>query len=123
MEVIAIEKTEMLLNHKKDIISETDKEFVLWFAFATGDDELTSKLIDELIKQDCDKQIIRQKYKTLAGDQPDWIRKIEELLVALELYRMQEKKTLKNLTEILEAYGGVNGRRNSASDTNYSSGL
>lgn len=105
MVFIEIAKTSELLNDKKTVISEPDKEFVLWFAFATGDKELTDKLIEELMEKDIDKQIIRQKYETVAGIQPDWIRKIENLLVALEMYRIQEEKTLKNLTEILNAYG------------------
>lgn len=105
MAFIEIAKTSELLNDKKTVISEQDKEFILWFAFATGDKELTDKLIEELMEKDIDKQIIRQKYETVAGIQPDWIRKIETLLVALELYRMQEEKTIKNFTEILNAYG------------------
>lgn len=105
MAFIEIAKTSELLNDKKTVISQLDKEFVLWFAFATGDKDLTEKLIEELMEKDIDKEIIRQKYETVAGIQPDWIRKIENLLVALEMYRMQEEKTIKNLTEILNAYG------------------
>lgn len=105
MAFIEIAQITELLNDRKTVISKPDKEFVLWFAFATGDKELTDKLIEELIEKDMDKQIIRQKYETVAGIQPDWIRKIENLLVALELYRMQEEKIIKNFTEILNAYG------------------
>ena len=41
----------------------------------------------------------------LMGSQPDWIRRIENLLVALEMYRVQEEKAIQTLSELLTAYG------------------
>lgn len=105
MDVTVIAETIELLNDKRTLISERDREFILWFAFATGDRELTDKLTEELMEKDVNKQMIRQKYETVAGLQLDWIRKMEVLLVALEMYRIQEEKNIKTLTEILTAYG------------------
>ena len=48
MDVTVIAETIELLNNKRMLISETDREFILWFAFATGDRELTDKLTEEL---------------------------------------------------------------------------
>ena len=45
------------------------------------------------------------KYSTMTGFQPDWIRRIENLLVALEMYRIQEEKAIQTLSELLTAYG------------------
>jgi hypothetical protein len=105
MGLVIVAQTAELLEQKQAVLSETDKEFVLQFAFATGDKELTDKLIEELSEPDADKGAVYQKYETLTGFQPDWIRKIENLLVSLEMYRIQEEKAVRTLSEILTAYG------------------
>ncbi len=105
MGLVAIAETAELIGSKQAALSVTDKEFVLQFAFSTGDKELTNKLIDELIEEDADKWAVLQKYSVLMEPQPDWIRKIENLLVALEMYRMQEEKAIQSLSELLAAFG------------------
>lgn len=105
MGLVIIAQTAELIEQNQAVLSETDKEFVLQFAFATGDKELTDKLIDELTKGDADKGAVYQKYEALTGFQPDWIRKIENLLVSLEMYRIQEEKAIRTLSEVLAAYG------------------
>lgn len=105
MEVSAISEAAEMLRDKNIRLSDEDKEFVLQFAFSTGDKELTEKLMEELAAQDADKEVIYTKYKTLTGFQPDWIRRIENLLIALEMYRMQEEKVVTTLTDILAAFG------------------
>lgn len=105
MGLVAVAETADLLNSRQAVLSETDKEFVVQFAFSTGDKELTNKLIDELVTEGADKGAVLQKYRTMTGFQPDWIRRIENLLVALEMYRIQEEKAIQTLSEILAAYG------------------
>lgn len=105
MSLVAVAETADLINSKQAVLSETDKEFVMQFAFSTDDKELTNKLIDELIEDDADKWAVIQKYSVLMGAQPDWIRRIENLLVALEMYRVQEDKAIQTLSELLTAYG------------------
>lgn len=105
MGLVIIAQTAERIEQNQAVLSETDKEFVLQFAFAAGDKELTDKLIDELAKADADKGAVYRKYEVLTGFQPDWIRKIENLLVSLEMYRIQEEKAINTLSEILTAYG------------------
>ena len=105
MGLVAVAETADLINKKQAVLSETDKEFVVQFAFSTGDKELVGKLIDELIEDGTDKGAVLQKYSTMTGFQPDWIRRIENLLVALEMYRIQEEKAIQTLSELLTAYG------------------
>lgn len=105
MGLVAVAQAADLINEKQVSLSETDKEFVVQFAFATGDKELTNKLIDELACEGVDKGAVLRKYSTMKGFQPDWIRRIENLLVALEMYRMQEEKAIQTLSELLTAYG------------------
>lgn len=105
MGLVAVAETADLINEKQAALSETDKEFVVQFAFSTGDKELTNKLIDELIEDGADKGAVLQKYSTMTGFQPDWIRRIENLLVALEMYRIQEERAIQTLAELLTVYG------------------
>ena len=90
MELLIVSQTLEQMEQGKAAITEADKEFVVQFAFATGDKELTGKLIDELTAKEADKEAVYRKYETLTGFQPEWIKKIEHLLIALERYRIQE---------------------------------
>lgn len=105
MGLVAVAETAELISAKQVTLSETDKEFVVQFAFSTGDMELTNKLIDELMEDGVDKGAVLQKYSTMTGFQPDWIKRIENLLVALEMYRIQEEKAIYTLSELLVVCG------------------
>ena len=109
MGLVAVAETAELISAKQVTLSETDKEFVVQFAFATGDKELSNKLIDELAcegaDKGADKGAVLLKYSTMTGFQPDWIRRIEYLLVAFEMYLIQEEKAIQTLSELLTAYG------------------
>lgn len=84
--------------------SEAEKEFVLQFACKTGDKELTNRLIDELMVDGTDREVIFRKYEVMVDFRPDWISRIENLLVALEMYRQEEEKAVRRLVDILSAY-------------------
>lgn len=105
MSLIAIAQAAEMMEKKQAVLTEADREFVCQFAFATGDKELTDKLIDELCGKEADRERIFQKYSTVKGFQPDWVRTVENLLVALEMYRLQEQKAVQTISEILAAYG------------------
>lgn len=64
MGLVAVAETAELISAKQVTLSETDKEFVVQFAFATGDKELTNKLIDELACEGADKGAVLLKYST-----------------------------------------------------------
>lgn len=105
MSLIAIAQAAETMEKKQAVLTEADKEFVCQFAFATGDKELTDKLIDELMEDGADKVRVMEKYSILKGFQPDWVRTVENLLVALEMYRIQEQRAVQTLSEILAVYG------------------
>ncbi len=105
MGLVALKQTAQMVCRMGESLSGADKEYVVQFAFRTGDGELTNKLIDELIQPEADREAIYQRFNALADFQPDWIRGIENLLVSLELYRVQEEQAIKTLAEILSAYG------------------
>lgn len=87
--------------------TEAEKEFVVQFAFKSKDKELTDKLIDELCGCDSREKsaIVIRKFTALLGDKPEWIDMIENIIVALEQYRMEEEKAIAKLAEILDAFG------------------
>lgn len=104
MGLIAVTEVTKLLGDTQVNLTEADKEFVIQFAFRTSDNELTKKLINELCLPEKDSQAIYQKYQTVVDFQPEWITQIEDLLIALERYRIQEEKAIQTLTDILSAY-------------------
>ena len=101
----AVTETAELFRQKNISMTERDKEFVVQFAFRTNDKELTDKLIDELTDEGADRDAVCRKYQTLTGFVPDWIQRIENLLVSLEMYRVQEEQAVKTLSELLSACG------------------
>ena len=105
MGLVAVTQTAEMLREKNISLTERDMEFVVQFAFHTGDKELTDKLIDELTEPAADRNAVCRKYETLTGFMPDWIQRIENLLVSLEMYRVQEEKAVKTLSELLSACG------------------
>ena len=105
MGLVAVTQTAEMLREKNISLTERDMGFVVQFAFHTGDKELTNKLIDELTEPAADRNAVCRKYETLTGFMPDWIQRIENLLVSLEMYRVQEEKAVKTLSELLSACG------------------
>ena len=105
MGLIAVTETAGMLRQKNISMTERDLEFVVQFAFRTNDRELTNKLVDELAAAGADRDAVCRKYQALTGSQPDWIQKIENLLVSLEMYRVQEEQAVKTLSELLSACG------------------
>ena len=105
MGLVAVTETAQMFLQKNIVLTERDKEFVVQFAFRTNDRELTNKLIDELTEKGADRDAVCRKYQALTGFQPDWILRIENLLVSLEMYRGQEEQAVKTLSELLSACG------------------
>lgn len=105
MGLSAVTETAQMFQQKNIVLTERDKEFVVQFAFRTNDRELTNKLIDELTDTGADRDAVCRKYQALTGFKPDWILRIENLLVSLEMYRVQEEQAVKILSELLSACG------------------
>lgn len=101
----AVAETAGLFREKRVSLTERDREFVVQFAFRTNDRERTNQLIDELTEPGADRDFVCRKYQQLTGFMPDWIQRIENLLVSLEMYRVQEAQALKALSELLLACG------------------
>ena len=85
--------------------SKEEQQFVVEFSFKTNDKDLTNKLMDELAVPDRDFEMIKRKYQTMYDKKPKWVGQIENLLVALEMYRVEEEKAINRLSDILKGYG------------------
>lgn len=107
MKLAMVNEAAVIMNERDYHFTDAEKEFVVQFAFKTEDKEQTGKLIDELIqaKDEIESKQIIQKYSTMHHIKPKWVDQIENLLVALELYRLEEEKAIHRLADILGAYG------------------
>lgn len=100
-----IAETMELMDKTGPDISFADKEFVAAYAFRTGDMELVNKLIEELQERDADRDAVRTRYMQLAEKKPEWAEQIENLVIALSMYRHEEEKAVKKITEFLKSHG------------------
>ena len=105
MSLIRITEAMELMEKADADVSMEDKEFIAQYAFRTGDTDLIKKLIFELQEKDTDKEAIKTKYMQLADKKTGWAEKIENLLIALEMYRIEEEKAVKRITDFLTAHG------------------
>lgn len=107
MGLYMINEAIVMMESKDRHFSVREKEFTVQFAFKTDDRELTEKLIEELC--DCksgeESEAVILKYKALLDDKPDWIDKVENLIIVLEQYRLEEEKAIAGLVEVLQGYG------------------
>lgn len=105
MSLIMITEAMRFMEEAGADISMEDKEFVAKYAFRTGDTALVKKLIEELQEKEADKEKVQTKYMQLADNKPEWAEQIENLLIALEMYRIEEEKAVKRITDFLTAHG------------------
>ena len=105
MSLIMITEAMRFIEEADAVISMEDKEFVAKYAFRTGDTDLVKKLIEELQEKDADREKVKTKYMQLADKKPEWAEQIENLLIALEMYRIEEDKAVKRITDFLTAHG------------------
>lgn len=105
MSLIMITEAMRFIGEADADISMEDKEFVAKYAFRTGDIDLVKKLIEELQENGADREKIQTKYMQLADNKPEWAEQIENLLIALEMYRIEEEKAVKRITDFLTAHG------------------
>lgn len=105
MDLGIIKETVELMAREKYPLTEEEKQLVVRYAFKTGDRELTEGLIRELIRPEGDKDAVMHRYNTMLEKRENWIDRIENLLVAVEIYRLKEEKALRQLADVLGAYG------------------
>lgn len=95
------------MNGVEHHFTDDEKNFVVQFAFRSGNKEDTISLIEALAhssdKAQSDEIIIT--YRAKCDMKPAWVEQVENLLVALEMYRIEEEKAANHLADILRVYG------------------
>ena len=95
------------MNGVEHQFTEEEKNFVVQFAFRSGSKEDTISLIEALAhsvdKAESDEIMVT--YRAKYDMKPAWVEQVENLLVALEMYRNEEEKAINHLADILTAYG------------------
>ena len=107
MGLTIINETVTSLCKTKHSFSDGEKEFVVQFAFKSGDKSLTNQLIDELsqCEDGQESQRVMEQYAGMIDMKPVWVSQIENLLISIEMYRLEEEKAINRLAEVLTAYG------------------
>lgn len=107
MGLTIISETVRELCKTKHTFSDREKEFVVQFAFRSGDKSLTNKLIDEMAscENEQESEKVMGQYMKMIDMKPLWVGQIENLLVSIEMYRIEEEKAINRLAEVLTAYG------------------
>ncbi len=105
MSLLMVTEALRMMEEKDVSLGAEDKKYIFMFAFQTGDMELTEKLIDELAFENAVRKSIIEKYEEMRLHRPDWVEKIENLVVALEMYRMEEEKAIQRIAEFLRQNG------------------
>lgn len=103
--MISIEETIEAIRKKQDVLTDEEIQFIIQFAFKTSDVELTQKMIEDFATAGKDSKALIQKYEAVLDVKPKWVDQIENLLVAIELYRLEEEKAVNRLADVLGAYG------------------
>lgn len=94
------------MNGVEHEFTEEEKNFVVQFAFRSGSKEDTISLI-EALAHSTDKvqsEEIMVTYRSKYDIKPAWVEQVENLLVALEMYRIEEEKAISHLSDILTAW-------------------
>lgn len=104
MSLNVVNEAVVVMDEQKHLFGEEERKFILEFAFKSQDKELTKQLIMELMNSDRSSQMVMNRFTALLDQKPAWLAQIENLLVALEMYRIEEEKAINRLTEIMRAY-------------------
>lgn len=105
MSLVVVTETLQWMKEQGTQFNSAEVQLITQFAFKSGDEELTKKLIAEVAEGETDLLLLQNKYEAMLEAMPRWISKIENLLVALEMYRLEEEKAIHRLRELLQGYG------------------
>lgn len=96
---------EMADKHR-NILTEEERSFIAYFAYQTEDLKLTQTLIERLVglEEGAARRNVVECFEEQLYKQPAAIRQMEELLVSIERYRIEEQKAINELSELLTSY-------------------
>ena len=94
MGLTIINETVTSLCKTKHGFSDKEKEFVVQFAFRSGDKSLTNQLIDELAacENEQESEKVMEQYMSMIDMKPVWVSQIENLLYPLRCTGLKRKR-------------------------------
>lgn len=107
MSISIVSKAMEEADKRKDAFIEKEKNFIAYFAYRTNDEEQVKTLIDRLAayeKGEARNSVIAE-FKARLHSRAEIICRLEELLVIAERYRLEEKKAINQIAELLDFYG------------------
>lgn len=107
MNIVNIASAMAEADKHRGILTEEEKSFIAYFAYQTGDMKKTKELIERLASLEAGsaRRDVLALYEEQLYKQPKVVRQIEEILVSIERYRIEEQKAINELSELLTNYG------------------
>jgi len=107
MNIVNIASAMAEADKHRGILTEEEKNFIAYFAYQTGDMKKTKELIERLASLEAGsaRRDVLTLYEEQLYKQPKVVRQIEEILVSIERYRIEEQKAINELSELLTNYG------------------
>lgn len=88
---------------KAEGLSGKQKKQVVRFAYHSGDGELTTQYISDLLQGGTSDEELRKDCEGLTDGMPKWAEDMGELILAMAMYGMEQEEVLKEVSERLEA--------------------
>ena len=106
MNIKSVATAMKMTDEYKNVLTEEEKSFIAYFAYQTEDMELTQRLIERLVglEEGTARRNVIECFEDQLYKQPKAIRQMEELLVSIERYRIEEQKAINELSNILASY-------------------
>lgn len=107
MNIVNVAKAMAEADKHRGILTEEEKNFIAYFAYQTGDMKTVRELTERLagLEEGAARRDVITLYEEQLYKQPKMVRQIEELLVSIERYRIEEQKAINELSELLTSYG------------------
>lgn len=83
-------------------LSEYQKKLAVRFAYDSGEETLTSKLISEMLQGEKTDEELRKEYSEFTDEMPKWAENLSELILTMGMYSIEQEETLKEVNERLE---------------------
>ena len=107
MNIVNIANAMAEADKHRGVLTEEEKNFIAYFAYQTGDMKKTKELIERLASLEAGsaRRDVLTLYEEQLYRQPKVVRQIEEILVSIERYRIEEQKAINELSKLLTNYG------------------
>ena len=83
-------------------LSEYQKKVAVRFAYDSGEETLTSRLISEMIQEEKSNEELRKEYSVFTDEMPKWAENLSELILTMGIDSIEQEETLKEVNERLE---------------------